>query len=467
MATARPRRRARPIFALLTSALLGLTLLAGCGPSGEGAGDRTLTVWSLENQTDRVRATRAIVNRFTRETGIRVKLVAVEENQFSQLLMTSAAAGELPDVIGALPLTGTWQMGANELVDTAANASVVRSLGEETFADRALELTRNRGAQLAVPSDGWVQLIAYRKDLFEQAGLAPPNTYRRIRHAAEVLDDGKRSGITLATDPSDAFTTQTFEYLALANGCELVDHRGRITVDSPECERAFRLVQDLTHKYSPAGLQDVDSTRATYFAGRSAMVVWSSYLLDELAGLRKDAMPSCPRCAGNPEFLADNSGIVTKLRGPDASAPTQFGEVTSWTITSEAATGRAKRFVEFMMSEGYSEWIGIAPEGKFPARHGTRQNPRAFSDAWYASPAGVDVKKPLSEIYAPRTVRSLNLDSIRRWGFPQGKGVLMGSTMGELPVSQAISTLAGGGLDATEAAERVADDVRSIQNSVN
>jgi multiple sugar transport system substrate-binding protein len=108
------------VFAM--TAVLGAALLAGC--SG-GPPDDALVVWSLENQTDRVRATERIIGRFTERTGIRVRLVAVDENQFSQLVMSSAAAGRMPDVIGALPLTATWQLAGNELLDTAAAAQAL------------------------------------------------------------------------------------------------------------------------------------------------------------------------------------------------------------------------------------------------------------------------------------------------------------------------------------------------------
>ena len=82
------------------------------------------------------------------------------------------------------------------------------------------------------------------------------------------------------------------------------------------------------------GAQDVDTTRATYFSGKAAMVVWSSFLLDEMAGLRNDALPTCPECKADPAYLAKNSGIVTAIAGPDGQ-PAQFGEITSWAITKD------------------------------------------------------------------------------------------------------------------------------------
>ena len=457
------------LWRLPVAALLVAATLTGCGDDGGGeeAGG-ALTVWSLENQTDRVQATQAIADKFTAASGVKVKIVATDENQFSSLITSAAAAGTLPDVVGALPLGAVAQMSTNDLLDTEATKAVVDGLGTGTFSPRALELTGEDGRQLAIPSDGWAQLLFYRKDLFDKAGLAAPDTYDKIRQAAEKLNSRDIAGISLSTIGNDAFTAQTFENMALGNGCQLVGADKTVTLDSPQCVQTFQLYGDLIKNYSVPGAQDVDTTRATYFSGKAAMVVWSSFLLDEMAGLRNDAAPTCPQCKADKEFLAKNSGIVTAIAGPGGQ-PSQFGEITSWTITKEGKnTASARKFVEYMMNEGYTDWLGIAPEGKFPVRKGTQAEPAKFTDAWNKLPAGVDTKKPLGDVYAKDVITALqnSPDTFQRWGFPQKQGALVGATLGELPVPKAVNALTGGELDAAGAAKRAADDVKSIQKSL-
>jgi multiple sugar transport system substrate-binding protein len=450
--------------------LLVAATLVGCGDDGGGGGDGggTLTVWSLESQTDRVQATQAIADKFAAANGIKVKIVATDENQFSSLITSAAAAGSLPDVVGALPLGAVAQMSTNDLLDTDATKAVVDGLGPGTFSPRAMELTGQDGKQLAVPSDGWAQLLFYRKDLFDKAGLPAPDTYDRIRQAAQQLNTGGVAGISLATVPNDAFTEQTFENMALGNGCELVGADKAVTLDSPQCVQTFQLYGDLVKNFSVPGAQDVDTTRATYFSGKAAMVVWSSFLLDEMAGLRNDAAPTCAQCKADKEYLAKNSGIVTAISGPGGK-PAQFGEITSWAITREGEnTASAQKFVQYMMNEGYTDWLGIAPEGKFPVRKGTQQEATKFTDAWNGLPAGVDTKKPLGEVYSKEVIEALQKspDTFQRWGFPQKQGALVGATLGELPVPKAVNALTGGELDAAGAAKRAAEDVKSIQKSL-
>ncbi|RKN51142.1 ABC transporter substrate-binding protein [Micromonospora endolithica] len=456
----------RTIAAALIMTLAGTTLLA-CGDD-ESESDTKITVWSLEDVSDRVTATKAIIADYTAKTGVAVELVPVSEDQFPSLIATSAAAGELPDVVGSVSLAGIRTLAGNELLHPSANAEVVEKLGRQTFSPRALELTAEDGKQLSVPSDGWGQLLVYRKDLFDAAGLPVPDTYEKIAAAAAKLNTGGVAGITAATAPGDVFTQQTFEHLALANNCQLTDDSGAVKLDSPECVEAFRFYGDLMRTSSVKGAQDVDTTRATYFAGKAAMLVWSPFILDELAGLRNDAKPTCPQCQADPGWLAKNSGFVTAITGPNGSQPAQYGEISSWAVL-DGAGGPAGSFVEYMLGDGYPRWFGMSPEGRFPVRKGTAEEPEKFLTAWNTSQAGVDTKKPLSEVYGDQVLAELRRspDTFTRWGITQGQGKLVGAILGELPVPKALSDVVSGKTDAAAAAERAHKDVEAIKAGVN
>ena len=192
-----------------------------------------------------------------------------------------------------------------------------------------------------MPSDGWAQLLVYRKDLFDKAGLAAPDTYDKILAAATKLNSDGMAGIVAATGPATPSPQQTFEYFALANGCQLTDDAGRRSRSPrPQCVEAFKFYDDLITNGSVPGAQDVDTTRATYFAGKAAMMVWSSFLLDELAGLRNDALPTCPECTADPAFLAKNSGIVTAISGPDGGSRPSSARSSQFVISKDANTDR-------------------------------------------------------------------------------------------------------------------------------
>jgi multiple sugar transport system substrate-binding protein len=460
-------RRPRVISATLAT-ILGIGLLAGCGTSGPAKPDNKITVWSLENLPARMAVTKKIVHRFEKSSGVQVKVVGVAENQLPQLIMSAAASGNLPDVIGALPLGQLWQMYGNGLLNTDVARDIVHGLGPDTFNRNALNLASDGKTQLAVPSDAWLQILVYRKDLFAKAGLPVPDSYQAMLRAADKLDTAGRVGVSVATDPGDAFTQQSFESMALADDCQLVDSSGQVHLDSPACRRAFRTYDTLADEHGAAGLQTVDTTRATYFAGRSPMVLWSSFILDELAGLRDDALPSCPSCKKDKTFLSDDSGVVTAMHGPDSGEPAQFGEITSWAVTKTAEKKASRSFVEYMMNTGYQDWLGMSPEGKIPVRSGTADAPEKFEKAWRSSKIGVDTRKPLDQVYSDKLLDQLldGVTNMKRWGITQGQGVLVGATNGELPVPKAIGEMTSGQASPQEAAQRAQEEVSALSKSL-
>jgi multiple sugar transport system substrate-binding protein len=458
-----------------TTLLAALTLVAaGCSGGGDsgggGNGDNSLTVWTIEDVADRVTAQKKMAQEFTQKTGIKATIVAVGEDQFDQAITSAAAADTLPDVVAALPLSALRTLESGDLLDTDTAKKVVDDLGAGTFAARSLDLTKDGDKQLGVPSDGWGQLLVYRRDLFDKAGLDAPTTYDTIQKAAQALN-GKNgvAGITLATAPGSSFTEQTFEYLAEANGCELVGNDKKVTLDSPQCVRTFDFYSNLAKNYSVKGNQTDDSTRATYFAGKAAMVIWSSFILDEMAGLRKDALPSCAECKSTPSFLAQNSGIVTSIKGPDGAAPSSFGEIVSFATTNSAPKDSAAKFIEYMMSDAYTQWLGMAPEGKVPTRQGPKPGDTSYLQDWQKLKAGVDTKAPLSDFYDPDVLKAVQEapETFNRWGLPQGEGALVGAMQGPLPVPKALAELINGKGDATAAAQSAQKAVVDLQKGTN
>lgn len=469
------RTRDRSTVAVIAAASLTMAMLAGCSPEGsndgsnQGGGDaQEITVWTADTLPDRVAKTQEIIAKFTAASGVKVELVGVPEDQFNQVLTSSAAAGDLPDVIGSISLAQVRTLAANELVDAATNKAIVDSLDQSTFSPRALELTRDGDQQLSVPDSSWQQLLYYRKDLFDKAGIAAPKTYDDIKAAAQKLDTPQLAGIAAANKPGEAFTQQTFEHIAQGNGCEMVNDQGDITFDSPECIGALTFYRDMLTDYSVPGAQDVDTVRASYFAGQAAMAIWSTFLLDEMAGLRNDAKPTCPECVADPSFLAKNTSVVTGIQGPDGDQPAQFGEVVSWTVTKDSSSESARKFVEYFMTEGYVDWLSIAPEGRLPVRAGTAANPTEYADKWKTMPAGVDKKEPLGNFYSQDVLSVLEQgpDELRRWGITQGQGDLVGAALGELPIAKAVSDVTSGGVEPAAAAKTAAESLKSIKDSL-
>jgi multiple sugar transport system substrate-binding protein len=445
-------------------------MAAGCGANKKQASPqrgstKPITVWILENQPERVRATRADVAEFTRRSRVAVKLVVIGDGKLPAMIDRAKRAGKLPDV-AQLDMASVHAYLREGILDAGAAQDLVDALGEETFSARALSLVTSEGRVAAVPSDGWGQLLIYRKDLFDKAGVPAPRTPEDVERAAKRMQRRDMAGITLATTDA-TFTAETFEHVALAFGCQLVDGRGNVKLTSPACRRAFDYYVGLARRYSLKGPQDVDTTRDAYFAGRAAMILWSPFLLDAMAGLRNDAVPSCPECKKDPAYLARHSGLVGPLRRPDGS-PAQFGNVSTWGIFDGASRDGAKGFVRYMMSDGYVRWLALSPQGKYPVRFGDRVDPERFVTAWSGLQSGVERKAPLRRFYSEASVGSLGagVQSFQRWGFEQDRAALIGALEGPRPIPKALSAAIAGRIDPGQAAAQAQAAVEKVKASL-
>ena len=151
------------------------------------------------------------------------------------------------------------------------------------------------------------------------------------------------------------------------------------------------------------------------------MIIWSPFIMDELAGLRDSAPPTINSDPTSPE-LASKTGFITNFSGPNNKKGAAWADVRYFGITADADTDEAKKFVEYSMDEGYTSTLAIAPEGKFPVRRGNLQiQLHLQSLEQVASWCGQ--KKPLTELYSPDVINNIvaGLDTANRWGVKEGE----------------------------------------------
>jgi ABC-type glycerol-3-phosphate transport system substrate-binding protein len=446
--------------------LLVLVMLLSISGLASAQNSVSLIFWSTEEQPERAKATQAIIDRFTAATGVNVNLVLTNEDILDSLMAANLAAGTLPDVMfHPVDYAAAWY--ADGILDNTAATKVITDLGKDQFSALGL-VGDGQGGYVSVPTDGWGQLLIYRKDLFDAAKLDAPTTFEKIMTAAQTLNkpDQNFYGIVAATDPSAVFTQQTFEQFALANGVQLTDDSGKVTLDTPGMVDALKFYTDLVTQYGPPGVIDVVSSRATYFAGQAAMIVWSPFILDEMAGLRDNALPNCPECAADPAFLAKVSGFVPAFVGPDGKEPAQYGQVSLMGI-STSAPPEAVDFVKFWLSDGYLDWLAVSPEGKFPMLRGTPDNPSAYVEGWSKLPTGVDRKAPLGDFYSQDVINAIaqGATGFDRWGLAQGQGQLVGGVYQQLVVPVVLSDIINGSMTPEEGATEIQSQVEEIQAS--
>ena len=111
------------------------------------------------------------------------------------------------------------------------------------------------GVLMGIPLNSNIQLCYYRADLFEQAGLEPPETWDDVVAAADKLGDGENLyGWVVRGERGNAIVFDFYSYLYGAGGSIEKDPANgdyTVTVNSPEAKKALDFYVMLANKYGP------------------------------------------------------------------------------------------------------------------------------------------------------------------------------------------------------------------------
>lgn len=423
----------------------------------------TIRFWTTEEQPERLAKQQEMAADFEKKTGTSVEVIPVSESDLGTRTTAAFAAGDLPDVIyHTLQYALPWAEAG--ILDTEAATEVVDALGKDTFAQGALTMASFEGDYASVPVDGWTQMIVYRKDLFDANGLEAPTSYAAVEAALEKLHNPPEMfGFVAATKVDENFMSQVLEHVFLSNGVSPVDSSGFAPLDEAKTIEVLEFYKKLA-KASPPGDLYWKQSRELYFAGDAAMIIWSPFILDELAGLRDSAPPTINDDPTSGE-LASKTGIVTNFSGPSNPGGAAWGDVRYFGITSDADTDAAMEFVKYSMDEGYTQTLSIAPEGKFPVRRGNADNPAAFTEAWSKLPVGVDRKAPLGDLYAQEMIDEIvgGLDVAQRWGVSEGQLSLASKIINSQAINRVVRQFIDGEVDGPAAVAAMNDELAKVQ----
>ncbi|MFQ6125053.1 MAG: ABC transporter substrate-binding protein [Candidatus Heimdallarchaeota archaeon] len=369
---------------------------------------------------------------FEGQTGIKVDVVGVDENDIPETMAARVAANDLPDVI---EISYDFVAGytEQEILDPVTATAVIDELGRATFGEGALNMVTNvlGAGEAAVPLDGWVQGIWYRKDLFDANGLNPPDSWVNIEAAAKALHNPPSMyGIVIGTHPRRVYTQQVYEHFALANGARAFDSAGNLIIDTPRQVEAIQFYADLA-AYAPPGYNDWKEANQLYLTGAAAMMFYSTYIIDDILGLQaRDWTPI--------EGLGEKTAFAPVMEGAHGDKGT-YGQLNTMAICKDAVAG-TKDWVKYVLGDGYFDWVNMALVGKMPVR-------TTIQAEWKNN----EMFQQYSEGFGDQIISGFN--AIDRWGLVEGKVFpAVADIYGELVVPEAISDVIAGRMTAAQAA---------------
>ncbi len=424
-------------------------------PVTQPAGEKTvIEFWTTDNEEERIQRYEEVAARYMAEhPDVEIRIVPIDEATISQRIATARAANRLPDIV-RMGVERVAAFSKDGILDEDAATAVIQSIGEDDFRAGPLRMVTNpdTGKYAAVPFDGWIQAIWYRKDVFDNLGLNPPITWEDINAACDALpgQEGLIYALVLPTDPGQNYPHQVFEQVAMSNDAWPFDAEGNVTMNSPNMVEALTFYTGLQRCAAP-GPQYWRGAREMYELGQSGMLFYSTYIMDDL--VEGSGTEGGGKIQIAVEDLARKTGFAPVMQGPNGEAT--YGQLVTLAIM-DGADPQAQDVVKFFLTgENYLDILALAPFGKVPVL-------KSAVDGW----------KGLSEFfqyYDPETLDQIanGFDYMQRWLFRPDydatQRAVIGDIEGRLLIPQAISKVAlEGTMTPEQAAQWLQERVQEI-----
>lgn len=324
-----------------SAAVAGAGALSACGGgSGDGGDSTTLNV-TLANHvwTDIINEK---ISEFEEQSGLTVTVNQLSEDQLVDNYKVKLNAGtEDIDVMMYRPLQVGKLFGqSGYLLDISDKVSGAGDWKWDDFQKGPVELTTYEDQTVGVPIITESEMVYFRKDLLEAAGLEAPTTMEELENAARTIkaDNPGTAGIVMRSQASAAVTQ--FSGFLYSFGGTWIDEEGNSAVASPEAKEAYAYYGGLLHDYGPDQMSTDMSwpeASAIFAQGNAGFWIDASSLYQNVYDPEKSK-------------VADQVGFTPFPAGPDGSKPYN---VAAWALAINALSpnqDNAWKFIQWATS---------------------------------------------------------------------------------------------------------------------
>ncbi|WBB80342.1 sugar ABC transporter substrate-binding protein [Micromonospora sp. WMMD882] len=262
------------LTAVAAVSTLALTA-AACGGSGGAAdNDKTLVLWHMEQPPNRVAGFQQLIDAYNAtDPEYEVQAQVQDWNQIYTKISGAVQSDTQPDILFTIPDFTTY---VRPIGGVRPVTSLVEELDQQhDFGEAATAPYRDDDEYWAVPLFGMVQMLWYRADLLQAAGISePPRTHAELLAAAERLNTGDQSGIALPAGRNLATDQVLYSLMLTAGAGNIFTESGEVNFNTPETVRALTLYRDLL-KFSPSdsGNYSWGEPQAAFNSGAAAMAI--------------------------------------------------------------------------------------------------------------------------------------------------------------------------------------------------
>ena len=364
------RHSALCIAAMTAAALVATGALTSCGGSTAptaDAGSKTLRV-TLANHvwTDTIKSK---LPEFEKQTGLKVELSQYGEDQLSDQYNVKLNAGTNEiDVMMYRPLQEGKLFAKNGyLADLSADVKKNTEWSWADFQSGPVRATTYKDKVVGVPIITEQEVLYYRKDLLNKAGLEVPKTMVELEAAAKAIkaQNPGVAGFVARTGKSAAVTQ--FSSFLYGFGGDFIDANGKSAISSDAAKKAYAFYGGLIHNYGPANV----STDMSWPEAMAIFTQGKAGLYTEADSLYKNATDPVK------SKVAKTVGFAPMPAGSNGS---KAYNIPSWALgvnASSANQANAWKFIEWATSRNMT--LEIQKAGVPGARTSVWSDPAGIS----------------------------------------------------------------------------------------
>jgi len=285
------------------------------------------------------RAHEARLAAFTEQTGITAKYTFIPFGSMREAL-TAEMVGGGGDYDLAIAMD-QWVASLNNMFDPIDNVVSAKQIPLDRWPEAHLRQGRVGGRLLGLPSRGHVQLLFYRRDLFEKHSLTVPATWEALVETAQTIQQREPgiSGVSVPYGRGNGQNLMVWYNFLWGRGGQLFDAQGQPAFNSAAGLQSVQDYVDLLrrHRVTPAGavsFAEQDAVNSMGQGNAAMLPVWwwvRSTLLNPQASRLTEAQigfAPMPSYAGQPRTTFTNTwvwGIPRRSRRKEAAA-----ELLAW-----------------------------------------------------------------------------------------------------------------------------------------
>lgn len=405
------------ILAIIMIVAVLSTVLVACGDSDEDSGDGTSIrfLYYEPNTTEAQNAMKAMFNKFTAETGIKVIPIPTKKDSYNKVIQTNMMTKKQADVFYLdQPMLGTYSRYCLNLDEGFFAEEGEEGLHLSDFYDVAVDTVKYNGNVLAVPFSLTTSILLYNKSLVSSV----PKSWEEWRNMSVPSDVALFGGIGNA-----GYAGWYFQGFLKSAGGDLLSGN-QVVFNNEKGVAAGQMIKDLYSK-SPSGIRGSNNA----FTNGKVMFVLAH---------NTDVYNYF---SSNPSFSESNLGATLFI--PQNEGGTSYSNIGGENIAINKNSKNieaCKQFVKFLLRE---ENVDVAVENNFSAI-------KEYAKVRTSNPStGAQYSKTLQDVMSV-LLKQLETASAR----PTMDGWM---TVNDLYLGDALADIIDNGADVKTALDKAAD----------